>query len=713
MGILSGLHEPLGPPDLPRATSLDRTWFHGLTHRNHQIPIEQWASFKKIAQGKTLDPLAAICTAFCTILAQWSKTPIFSIKVLGNRWPIDLKTKQRGNFVNHFSLEIQFSTQEIFTARIRQLQQSILQEIENESANDSPVCQELTQLKSKHDISEMSVVFNNDFGYLPDKDSWILIKHQVEETQDGLIIYWDAQDEYFPDRFLDDMWETYTFFLENLSNYRELWDVHPMALIPEKQLILRNKINLVSNKNYLNSLLHAPFFESVKKYPSNTALISENQRFSYHELLNYTCSLGNQLRKSGVQRNELIAVFAEKGWEQVVSVLAILYAGAAYLPISVDVTQERLEFLMDHSDVRFVLTQSSIVDKVKLPKKVKTILVDNQPVFEQNVDKLQLFQTPQDLAYVIYTSGSTGVPKGVVISHQSAANTILDINNRFEVNENDRLLSLSELNFDLSVYDIFGILAVGGCIVIPNAKMTKNPVYLDSLIQKHQITIWNSVPAYLAIVSEFILHRESKSLSSLRLAMMSGDWIPINLPSTLKILNKQLKIVSLGGATEASIWSIHYIIKAVDPNWSSIPYGFPLSNQKFFVLDAHLRPKPNWVPGELYIGGIGVGEGYYKDVDSTEKSFLVHPTTQERLYKTGDWGRYKPNGCIEFLGRDDLQVKIQGFRVELGEIEHCASQFPKLDQAVALAKSKRNREKQLVLFFSLRHERRISTSLMN
>ncbi|MCX7593886.1 MAG: non-ribosomal peptide synthetase [Fischerella sp.] len=306
----------------------------------------------------------------------------------------------------------------------------------------------------------------------------------------------------------------------------------------------------------------------------------------------------------------------------------------------------------------------------------------------------------------MYTSGSTGTPKGVMITHESAVNTILDINERFRIDSGDRILAISALSFDLSVYDIFGTLAAGGTIVIPDAANSKDPSHWSELITKHQITIWNSVPAFMQMLIEYSSNHPQVVFSTLRLVLLSGDWIPLNLPTQIQALSPQAEIISLGGATEASIWSIYYPITQVDPNWKSIPYGKPLKNQYIYVLNTSLKNCPVWVTGELYIGGIGLAKGYCNDQEKTKASFITHPVTKEKLYKTGDLGRYLPDGNIEFLGREDFQVKINGYRIELGEIEATFKQHPTVKEVVV---TKVKEIQQLVAYIVPQPESNITT----
>jgi amino acid adenylation domain-containing protein len=304
-----------------------------------------------------------------------------------------------------------------------------------------------------------------------------------------------------------------------------------------------------------------------------------------------------------------------------------------------------------------------------------------------------------DLAYVLFTSGSTGVPKGVMIEHRGAANTVADVNGRFGISAADRVLALSSLSFDLSVWDLFGVLGAGGRVVMPDPAASRDPAHWHELVVREGVTVWNSVPALVELYVEHLERHGEPWPTHLRLVMMSGDWIPVGLPSRIRALTSTAELISMGGATEASIWSILFPIGEVDPAWKSIPYGRPMTNQTFEVLDERLDPCPDWVPGQLYIGGAGLARGYWKDEARTRASFLVHPRTGERLYRTGDVGRWLPDATIEFLGREDLQVKIQGYRVELGEIEAVLARHPGVRDAVVAAVGEARGHKRLVAWY--------------
>ncbi len=449
----------------------------------------------------------------------------------------------------------------------------------------------------------------------------------------------------------------------------------------------------------VNDILLQELFETqAYANPELKAVISPSRVLNYAQLMESSNRLGNHLRGKGARPNTLIAVTLAPGWEQMVAVLGVLKAGAAYLPVDPKLPMERICYLLRHSEVELVLTTPDFDRALAWPEEVERILLTEIELIQWNPSPLTPCQQPEDLAYVIFTSGSTGTPKGVMIDHRGAVNTILDMNDRFDVTQDDRVLALSSLSFDLSVYDIFGILGAGGALVLPDPRRTQDPLHWAELVVKEGVTLWNTVPALFKLYVEYLGSRPDLVPASLRIALMSGDWIPLFLPQDAWELMPELELISLGGATEASIWSICHPITEVLPQWKSIPYGRPLANQRMYVLNEALSPCPIGVTGKIFIGGIGVAKGYLRDEEKTRASFLVHPTSGERLYRTGDLGCYFANGEIEFLGRQDNQVKIRGFRVELGEIEAILSLHPAVREALVLVREDTPGPKRLVAY---------------
>jgi amino acid adenylation domain-containing protein len=358
----------------------------------------------------------------------------------------------------------------------------------------------------------------------------------------------------------------------------------------------------------------------------------------------------------------------EKGWEQIVAVLAILESGAAYLPIDANIPKERLWYMIENSEAKIVLTQSWIDQNFEWPDSVTRIQVDREaPGFDSSA--LERTQTPDDLAYVLYTSGSTGDPKGVMVAHRGLVNCIVETNRTFGIAASDRVLAVTALHHDMSVYDIFGILAAGGALVMPDRDGTRAPDHWIELIDRERVTVWNSVPAFMEML---LVHAAARNLllrGRLRLAFLGGDWIPLSAPERIRSHFGSVQVVSVGGPTETTVWNIWYPVEQVQADWKSIPYGHPIANTRYYVLDENLHDCPAGEGGELCCAGVGLLKGYWRNPEQTAARTAVHPRTGETIYRTGDRGRLRPDGEIEFLGRIDRQIKINGQRIELGEIE--------------------------------------------
>ena len=449
--------------------------------------------------------------------------------------------------------------------------------------------------------------------------------------------------------------------------------------------------------------LHDLFEAQAAQSPTAIAVVFDRQTLTYGELNQRANQLAHHLQGLGVQPEMPVGICIQRSLEMIVGLLAIVKAGGAYVPLDPTYPADRLAHILSDSQIGVVLTQTSLLPL--LPPEIQSVCLDDWDAIATHPATNPVSPvTATNLAYIIYTSGSTGKPKGVLIEHQGAVNTILDVNRQFRVSVGDSLLAVCSLNFDLSVYDVFGLLGAGGTIVLPKPAIAPDLNEWIDLMTREQVTIWNTAPPVMQMFAGHLEDRDRHLPASLRVVMLSGDWIPTPLPTTIRTLKAgetPIEIMSLGGATEASIWSIWFPIDTVDPTWKSIPYGKPMANQRFYILDEQLHPVAIGEVGELFIAGDGVARGYHNRPDLNATKFLpdpFNPQPRAQLYRTGDLGRYLPDGNIEFLGRIDHQVKIRGFRVELGEIETTLLQHPVLREAAVLAQGERTAEKRLVAY---------------
>lgn len=703
-------------PQLPLLSSPAAGSSPKFARHTGKLGARRWASLKERGRTAGLTPSALVMAAFAEVIREWSATPRFTLNVaIFNRPPVHPQIRAViGNFTSTL-LVAATGTDGTFVARARLLQENLAEAVEHRQVSGVRLLREAARLSDTASSPVMSVVFTSLLteaaagrpftlhgvgelvhGLNQPPQTWI--DHQVYEEAGELISHWDALDELFPPGTIDEMFGAFFGLLGELAVGEEAWECPERGLVPVPHLELQTSANATDGL-VPQQLLSELCLDSLGVHADDPAVITSGRMLSHAEVERRSRVIAHWLRARGARPNTLVAVVMEKGWEQVVAVLGVLRAGGAYLPVDPALPARRLRFLLENGRVEVALTQSSAEHAVDWPDGIGRLAVDAADGEAGDCPPLaEPVQAQRDLAYVIYTSGSTGQPKGVMIAHRAAVNTIADINQRFGVSASDRVLALSSLTFDLSVYDVFGLLAAGGALVMPDPAGLRDPAHWADLMERGRVTIWNTVPALLEMLVEYLEGHGRQPPQSLRLVLLSGDWIPLSLPERTRRLFPAAQVISLGGATEAAIWSILHPIGAVDPAWRTIPYGRPMRNQRFRVLDDAMEPRPLWVPGHLYIAGEGLAEGYWGDAELTRKRFVRHPRTGERLYHTGDLGRYVGDGSIELIGRDDFQVKIRGHRIELGEIKWVLSQHPAVRAAEVTTVDDASGRKRLVAY---------------
>jgi pyochelin synthetase len=684
------------PPAVPMKPGVSRRCRSRLCGREGHLERPLWEAFKSRAGALGLTPSSAVIAAYACVLATWSNADHFILSQMVTRRFAELHPdlpRMLGNFASLYPLEIRLSPAASFVDNARRIQEQVFRDVKHLQFGGMRVLQELNRLKGDFGTAPnpfvvgsglmMSEYRKADFCVL--ETSQTVLDHQFFELADGSHHYvWDLLPEFFPDGMIDAMWSAHGDLLRRLAADGEAWQQPQLDLAPAsdpRQRQARHRRTRPLPDTRLHDFLQAP----AAARGDCPVLVSAQGALRYRELGAWSAALAAELAAQGVGRGDLVPIVMHRDQELPAAVMAVLRAGAAYVPVDPQLPAERFALLLEEAGCRLALTQPGYERTLEWPPGVAPIRVVSPAAPGAGGPPAGMPEgaagSAADLAYVIYTSGSTGRPKGVMIDHRAAVNTILDVNERFAIGPADRLFGVSAFNFDLSVYDLFGAVAAGACLVYPHPEAALDPAHWLALVRDEDVTVWSSVPALMSLLVE-AAERRQVALPSLRLVLLSGDKIPLDLPPAIRRIAPNAGIVSLGGATEASIWSIVYPIAGVDPAWSTIPYGYPMTNQSWDVRDRNGRPCPTWVPGELFIGGAGLALGYWRDAEKTSRSFGLDPLTGERLYRTGDRGRYLPDGCIEWLGRVDFQVKVQGQRIELGEIEAALAEHPAVRQAV-------------------------------
>ncbi|MBO6070474.1 MAG: amino acid adenylation domain-containing protein, partial [Succinivibrionaceae bacterium] len=518
--------------------------------------------------------------------------------------------------------------------------------------------------------------------YMISQTPQVILDHQVYEFNGELYDAWDMADAVFPEGLADDLFNSYRHLLESLAeNPQTIYEQINLPLNPEtvKERTRCNSTGWeIPAQMYGDGTIHGRILRHAAEHPEDPALFFADQQISYGRLRESALRVASLLLLNGLSAGDRVMISVPRGPLEIVSVLGVLAAGGVYVPVSATQPDARRNRIIHTGQIRFMLSTAPFVPD---DSSVRVL----NPMDASSLDCLETpaVSSPDDPAYIIFTSGSTGEPKGVEISHRGALNTILDITDRCSLGRSSTALAVSALDFDLSVFDIFGILGAGGRLVLISSDERRDASCWLSLVHRYGINTWNSVPVLLEML--LAVHRNDNKPLPLTTVMLSGDWINTEIPQDLADAcgGTLPHLLAMGGATEGSIWSNLFEVSLPLPDgWKSIPYGYPLRNQKYRIADAKGRDCPDLVPGELWIGGTGVALGYVNAPEITAAHFVEFEG--ERWYRTGDQGRYHKGGIMEFLGRLDHQVKVRGHRIELGEIESALCSVGGVKRALAL-----------------------------
>ena len=449
---------------------------------------------------------------------------------------------------------------------------------------------------------------------------------------------------------------------------------------------------------------HYPLDHSVQQLieaqvaatPNATALVFGDQQLSYHQLNQRANQLAHKLMELGVGPDALVGIATERSLEMVIGLLAVLKAGAAYVPLDPEYPQDRLSYMIEDSGIGLLLTQQHLLTQLPIPAALPVLTLDQLDVSAYADTNPEVAVDGENLAYVIYTSGSTGKPKGAGNRHSALTNRLCWMQQAYGLTADDTVLQKTPFSFDVSVWEFFWPLMVGARLVVARPEGHRDSAYLAELIPKQGVTTVHFVPSML---HAFLEELGPGKCESLKRVLCSGEALSFELAERF-FARSEAELHNLYGPTEASIDVTSWPCER-DAAGKIIPIGRPIANTQMYVLDAWQGPAPIRVPGELYIGGIALGRGYWHRADLTAERFIPDPFSTRpgaRLYRTGDLARWLTDGSLEYLGRVDHQIKLRGFRIELGEIEAALGQHPEVREAVVLAREDEPGDKRLVAY---------------
>jgi amino acid adenylation domain-containing protein len=519
----------------------------------------------------------------------------------------------------------------------------------------------------------------------------------VSERHDGLATNFEYNTDIFDSATIQAMQEHWHTLLQGIvaDPDRAVSDL-PLLSADERNRTLI-AFNQTDADYRQDACFHQLFEEQVERTPNAVALVSGQKRVTYVELNRRANQIANHLLARGLKSGSLVGVYLERSPEMVVAILGVLKAGAAYVPLDPAYPSDRIKFIVEDSQLQILLTQKSLIEQLPAdPSHVVCLDAELSAITSQPATGPSTNVKSEDLAYVLYTSGSTGKPKGVQIQHRSLVNFLTSMAKEPGLHRDDILLAVTTLSFDIAGLELFLPLTVGASIVLATREQAVDGAQLLRLMNQSSVTVMQATPS----TWRMLIESGWKGNPELKV-LCGGEALPRELAEQL--LPRCRQLWNMYGPTETTIWSSIY--RVTDVNWSAAPIGRPIANTQMYVLDKHLQPVPAGVIGELYIGGDGVAQGYWRRPELTAERFIPDPfraNTGARLYRTGDQVRYLRNGNIQYLGRLDTQVKVRGYRIELGEIESVLATHPTVEQAAVVVREDSPGDPRLVAYLVLK-----------
>jgi len=656
---------------------------------------------EKLSHALGVTPYMLLVSAYYILLSKYSSNDdiIIGTPVVGR----DIADTYNliGMFVNTLALRQQIDSKIPFKEFVLQVKENLLNSYKYQTY---PFDELVSKLNIKRDTSRnplfdtMFIYQNNGFKeieldgikakyYTPDINiSKFDLSVEAVPNKEGIKLSFEYAKKLFTAKFIEELSSHYINIVkEILKNINtKIKDINMFSKEEENKIL--NQFNETKVEYEEKKSISQAFEEQVEKTPDNVAICFGDKELTFKELNEKANSLARYLRKKGIGRNDIVGIMVSRSLEMIIGILAVIKAGGAYIPIDPAYPQDRVEYMLNNSNAKILLTQNKLNKKVDFENKV-FIDLSNKDVYSYLTDNLENINIPEDLFYVIYTSGSTGRPKGVMITHKTITNFTNYCNNYVEYLKNNTyqtVLSITTVSFDIFFFETIISLQKGLKVVIANENEQLTPKLLNDLIEKYNVTITQSTPSVMQIFVNNI--EEMPLLKNLKYITLAGEQLPLELVKNLhKIANA--KVYNGYGPSET------YYVTFTEMNDEIITIGKPIDNSQIYILDKDLKPVPIGSIGELYMSGYCVAKGYLNNEELTKKSFIENPFIPGTImYKSGDLGKYTEDGNIICLGRVDHQIKIRGQRIELGEIESVILKYPNIKNVTVVKQTIQNRE---------------------
>ena len=701
------------PPMLPLARTgneeRNRTRAAGFSSREFRLSEEASAKITSLCARHGISLATFVAAVYAEVLKLWTGQERFTLNFPRfNRrldWHPDV-TSIIGEFASFTLLECDLASGKSFLEHAGAMQKQMWSDLEHGHVSGLKVLRELFARTGQAEMQAMPVVFTatpdrrgtgtsfeeafDVFGENIDNRGstpQVLMDCQYMLFNNALWVGWDTQDSAFPDGMLDDMFGAFCDALSRLSG-SDAWESTIVAVTPERQLSVRDAQNDVPMP-FEEKTCYSMFVRAARQHGERAAITSPDQTVSYSELLDMSGRLAWTLLSHGRQagtEGRPVALLLERGWRQITAVMGCMAAGLPYIPLDPASPPERLAAILGAASPSLVITEPEL--KAILPHGTTSSLFDPLLSPEQNPapdDWTPPGPNEDAPAYLIFTSGSTGIPKGVTIGHNALLNFVQFNIQLFSFGPGDTVFGVTALHHDISVFDVHTCLCAGAKLVTMPPDAVYRPDLWPDILLRERVTYWGSVPVFM---EQLLTECEERSVTlPLRVVVLGGDWIAPEIHERLIRAAPDVTLYTMGGPTETTCWNVINKVQGLPPGWRSLPYGRPIANASYHILNEDLADVPDWVSGEMYCGGMPVCQSASLSPEENDRAFAVHPRTGERLYKTGDMGRFHPDGLIEILGRKDFQLNINGYRLDPCEVEQALMEHEDVSQAVAFLAS--------------------------
>ncbi len=697
-------------PDFPRSSAAVADT---LTVKRYEdrLTVEETAVILDRCAAEGISPTGLLAALYAEVIAFWTGSRRFTLNMprfnRNLRWH-ECVNHIMGEFATFTLVAVDMDAATDLLSRAKAMQRSLWDSLDHAEVSGVRLLRELARTRGGLDAEAMPVIFtamparkSGDRGVEQVLEAFGQVRRTHGSTpqtildcqytvfNDALHVYWDARLASFPAGMTDAMFAGFTRLARQLAHDPAVWTAAAPAALPASQARVRNARNNrpldLPAGTVCSMLLH-----HAAARPEAPAILSRERCLTWGETLHLALKIrarllellpaGGRTRRQG--RPVSCAIVQERGWRAIASILGVELAGLPYLPLDCSNPDPRLTSMLRVGNAAVILADRPNLARFRdaaLP------VLDVQAVLEEESRPAppveDTLPDQGDPAYIILTSGTTGTPKAVVVSHYNVLNLCCATNRTFAMSANDRILAATALHHDLSVYDIFGAASLGcGLILLPHDEALDPDTWI-ACCRDYGATFWNSVPAFIKLLAQRCLERGVTL--GIRLFTAGGDWVERGLPELARRASPGAVFYSIGGPTETTVWNVmHRVEQDLPAGWNVIPYGAATENNSYYLLDAQLRDVPDWTPGEMYCAGANVCSDIWAE-DGKER-FCTHPSTGERLYRTGDVGRFHDDGLIEILGRADFQVNISGYRLDPAEIEGALNTHPAVERAVVV-----------------------------